>query len=66
MDFRRLNKQLLEVRNMSGSKGCISLVPLPKINELMQSYKAIKCSALWIFGSGYYHIDYLLVVQVTF
>ena len=50
MDFRRLNKQLPEVRNMSGGKGCISLVPLPKIDELMQSYKAIKCSALWIFA----------------
>ena len=34
MDFRRLNKQLPEVKNMSGGKGCISLVPLPKIDEL--------------------------------
>ena len=30
VDFRRLNKQLPEVKNMSGGKGCISLVPLPK------------------------------------
>ena len=34
LDFRRLNKQLPEVKNMSGGKGCISLVPLPKIDEL--------------------------------
>ena len=30
VDFRRLNKQLPEVKNMSGGKGCISLVPLQK------------------------------------
>ena len=34
VDFRRLNKQLPEVKNMSGGKGCISLVPLPKIDKL--------------------------------
>ena len=34
VDFRRLNKQLPEVKNMSGGKGCISLVPLPKTDEL--------------------------------
>ena len=34
MDFRRLNKQLPEVKNMSGGKGCISLVPLPKTDEV--------------------------------
>ena len=34
VDFRRLNKQLPEVKNMSGCKGCISLVPLPKIDKL--------------------------------
>ena len=42
VDFRRLNKQLPEVKNMSGGKGCISLVPLPKIDELyakLQGYK---------------------------
>ena len=33
VDFRRLNKKLPEVHNMSGGKGCISLVPLPKIDE---------------------------------
>ena len=32
--LKRLNKQLPEVKNMSGGKGCISLVPLPKIDKL--------------------------------
>ena len=56
MDFRRLNKQLPEVKNMSGGKGCISLVPLPKIDELyakLQGYKVFCTLDLW---SGYYHI----------
>ena len=55
VDFRRLNKQLPEVKNMSGGKGCISLVPLPKIDELytkLQGYKGYTLD-LW---SGYYHI----------
>ena len=42
VDFRRLNKQLPEVKNISGGKGCISLLPLPKIDELytkLQGYK---------------------------
>ena len=56
VDFRRLNKQLPEVKNMSGGKGCISLVPLPKIDELytkLQGYKVFSTLDLW---SGYYHI----------
>ena len=56
MDFRRLNKQLPEVKNMSGGKECISLVPLPKIDELyakLQGYKVFSTLDLW---SGYYHI----------
>ena len=56
VDFRRLNKQLPEVKNMSGGKGCISLVPLPKIDELyakFQGYKVFSTLDLW---SGYYHI----------
>ena len=56
VDFRKLNKQLPEVKNMSGGKGCISLVPLPKIDELyakLQGYKVFSTLDLW---SGYYHI----------
>ena len=45
MDFRRLNKQLPEVKNMSGGKGCISPVPLPKTDELyakLQGYQSFQ------------------------
>ena len=59
VDFRRLNKQLPEVKNMSEGKGCISLVPLPKIDELhanLQGYKVFSILDLW---SGYYHIGLL-------
>ena len=41
---------------MSGGKGCISLVPLPKIDELyakLQGFKVFSTLDLW---SGYYHI----------
>ena len=41
---------------MPGGKGCISLVPLPKIDELyakLQGYKVFNTPDLW---SGYYHI----------
>ena len=56
VDFRRLNKQLPEVKNMSRGKGCISLVPIPKIDKLyakLQGYKVFTTLDLW---SGYYHI----------
>ena len=45
VDFRRLKKQLPEVKNMSGGKGCISPVPLPKIDELYVKLQGYKVSA---------------------
>ena len=56
VDFRRLNKQLLEVKNMSGGKGCISLVPLPKIDELYANLQGYKVFSALDLQSGYYHI----------
>ena len=56
VDFRRLNKQLPEVKNMSGGKGCISLVPLPKIDELCAKLQAYKVFSTLDLQSGYYHI----------
>ena len=56
MDFRRLNKQLPEVKNMSGGKGCISLVPLPKIDELYTKLQGYKVFSTLVLRSGYYHI----------
>ena len=56
MDFRRLNKQLPEVKNMSGGKGCISLVPLPKIDKLYAKFQGYKVFSTLNLRSGYYHI----------
>ena len=56
VDFRRLNKQLPEVKNMSGGKGCISLVPLPKIDELYAKLQGYKVFSTLELRSGYYHI----------
>ena len=56
VDFRRLNKQLPEVKNMSGGKGCISLVPLPKIDELYTKLQGYKVFSMLDLRSGYYHI----------
>ena len=56
VDFRRLNKQLPEVKNMSGGKGCISLVPLPKIDELYAKLQDYKVFSTLDLRSGYYHI----------
>ena len=56
VDFRRLNKQLPEVKNMPGGKGCISLVPLPKIEELYAKLQGYKVFSTLDLRSGYYHI----------
>ena len=56
VDFRGLNKQLPEVKNMSGGKGCISLVPLPKIDELYAKLQGYKVFSTLDLRSGYYHI----------
>ena len=36
MDYRRINKLQPEVTKADGRKGCISLIPLPKIDELLR------------------------------
>ena len=56
VDFRKLNKLQPEVTNMSGGKGCISLVPLPKIDELYAKLKGYKVFSTLDLRSGYYHI----------
>ena len=56
LDFTRLNKQLPEVKNMSGDKGSISLVPLPKIDELYAKLQNYKVFSTLDLRSGYYHI----------
>ena len=56
IDFRKLNKTQPEVHNMNGGKGCISLVPLPKIDELYAKLKGYKIFSTLDLRSGYYHI----------
>ena len=56
VDFRKLNKTQPEVHNMNGGKGCISLVPLPKIDELYTKLQGHKIFSTLDLRSGYYHI----------
>ena len=56
IDYRRINKLQPEVTNADGGKGCISLVPLPKIDELYAKLKGYKVFSSLDLRSGYYHI----------
>ena len=42
VDYRRINKLQPEVTEADGGKGCISLIPLPKIDELYAKLKGYK------------------------
>ena len=56
MDYRRINKLQPEVTKADGGKGCISLIPLPKIDELYAKLKGFKVFSSLDLRSGYYHI----------
>ena len=51
-----LGEPLQRRKNMSGGKGCISLVPLPKIDELYTKLQGYKVFSTLDLHSGYYHI----------
>ena len=57
IDYRRINKLQPEVTNADSVKGCISLIPLPKIDELYAKLKGYKVFSSLDLTSGYYHID---------
>ena len=56
LDYRKINKLQPEVTNADGGKGCISLIPLPKIDELYAKLKGYKVFSSLDLRSGYYHI----------
>ena len=56
VDYQRINKLQPEVTKADGGKGCISLIPLPKIDELYAKLKGYKVFSRLDLRSGYYHI----------
>ena len=56
VDYRKINKLQTEVTKADGGKGCISLIPLPKIDELYAKLKGYKVFSSLDLRSGYYHI----------
>ena len=56
VDYRRINKLQPKVTNVDSGKGCISLIPLPKIDELYAKLKGYKVFSSLDLRSGYYHI----------
>ena len=56
IDYRRINKLQPEVTKADGGKGCISLIPLSKTDELYAKLKGYKVFSSLDLRSGYYHI----------
>ena len=56
VDYQRINKLQPEVTKADGGKGCISLIPLPKIDELYAKLKGYKVFSSLDLRLGYYHI----------
>ena len=56
VDYRRINKLQPEVTKADSGKGCISLIPLPKIDKLYAKLKGYKVFSSLDLRSGYYHI----------
>ena len=56
IDYSRINKLQPEVTKADGGKGCISLVPLPKIDKLYAKLKGYKVFSTLDLRSGCYHI----------
>ena len=57
VNYRRINKLQPEVTNADGGKRCISLIPLPKIDEFYAKLKGYKVFSSLDLRSGYYHIS---------
>ena len=58
VDFRKINDLQPQVRRVdSTTSGNISLVPLPKINEMYAALRSAKIFTTLDLRSGYYHIN---------
>ena len=55
-DFRQINDLQQKVITEGKSKGCLSLIPLPKIDEMYAKLKGAKFFSTIDLRSGYYHI----------
>ena len=56
IDFRKINDLQQKVITKGKSKGCLSLIPLPKIDEMYAKLKGAKFFSTIDLRSGYYHI----------
>ena len=56
IDFRKINNLQQTVITEGKSKGCLLLVPLPKIDEMYAKLKGAKFFSTIDLRSGYYHI----------
>ena len=56
IDFRKINDLQQKVITEGKSKGCLSLIPLPKIDEMYTKLKGAKFFSTIYLRSGYYHI----------
>ena len=57
IDYQRIHKLQPKVTKADGGKGCISLIPLPEIDELYAKLKGYKVFFSLDLRSGYYHIS---------
>ena len=58
VDFRKINDLQPQVRRVdSATGGNISLVPLPKIDEMYAALRGAKIFTMLDLRSGYYHIN---------
>ena len=56
IDFRKINDLQQKVITEGKSKGCLSLIPLPKIDKMYAKLKGAKFFLTIDLRSGYYHI----------
>ena len=56
VDNRKVNALQQEVKQADKGTGCLSLYPLPKIDEMFAKLKGAKCFSTIDLRSGYYHI----------